>query len=189
MTISNSKMVKAFGLCRHTALLVSLNKLSTKSSPESAEVDRIPPGGGSLQVCRAIETWRSSMNQRLKNSLLLGVLGSLALLLGGQVHQDPCTKKALPGEWNKYFGPTCSGVTCSTGSSWFRRTQNDMCAPGGSLKSCSTMKDPLGPFTYDVYEGGACGGGECMPNGATWINTLSYDLWIFSSTEGCDSVE
>lgn len=126
------------------------------------------------------------MNQRSQNIVVLGVLGSLALVLGGQVHQDPCSKEGIAGDSSKYFGPTCS-ETCLETDHWWRRKTSDVCRPGNSLKTCSTIKDPLSPYSYTVWKYGECSAGECTLEDAQYHSgPVWYDLFLFSSKENCD---
>jgi len=126
------------------------------------------------------------MNQRLQNVSILAGIGSLALILGGQVHYDPCNKSSYPGEANKYFGPTCT-VACTEENRWYYRDQSDFCGPGHGFKNCSTAPDPNGPFYHGVYKLGACEGGKCSATGAVWVTDLPYDVYHFTVLEGCDA--
>lgn len=125
------------------------------------------------------------MNQRLQNSLILGVMGSLALVVGAQVYTDPCNKAAYAGEAYKYFGPTCSAICLET-DHWYRRDTSDVCGPGHAYQKCSTLKDTTTLHQYTVWKEGSCSAGECTLAGAVYhAGPVSYDLYLFSDLEPC----
>lgn len=125
------------------------------------------------------------MNLRLQRSLILGVLGSLALVLGGQVHQDPCNKAAYSGERYKYFGPACSS-TCLESDRWHRRDTSDVCGFGNTFEACSTAADPFGPHFYTVFKKGGCNAGECTLEGAVYhAGPIQYNLYLFNALTPC----